>query len=181
MAWWRFDELGGETRGTAHTAAADEALQGVMANPESADAWTRLASAYHRAGLTLEAVSLARSAVERSPRVAAYTIPLVEALLSQAPRAIATFMEYLITSHGPSSQFSHLLGVARLKADDVPHAIEALRAACNLDQEYETYWYALGNALERQGSKDARSAYEKALRLKPSYTKARRGLERLPS
>ena len=106
---------------------------------------------------------------------------IVEALLSQEPRAIATFMEYLITSHGPSSQFSHLLGVARLKADDVPHAIEALRAACNLDQENETYWYALGKALERQGSKDARSAYEKALRLKPSYTKARRGLERLPS
>jgi len=71
------------------------------------------------------------------------------------------------------------LGIARLKAGDLPRAIDALRAACNLNPEQVHYWYALGKALERQENNDAVAAYERALRLKPGYTKARFALKRL--
>jgi Flp pilus assembly protein TadD len=179
VAWEQLDKLTSKTSG-ASDRKTDDALQAVMVNPESAEAWKRLALAYRLAGKTLEAFSVAQSAIEASPRIASYTVALVEELLNSEPQGAATFMEYLVTSLGSTGRYQLLLGAARLKAGDLPRAIDALSAACELDQTQENYWYALGKALERQGNKvGARSAYVRAIGLKPSYRKARLALERL--
>ena len=80
-----------------------------------------------------------------------------------------------------NAQYVHLLGVARLKVGQLPGAVDALRAACDLDPERANYCYTVGKALEQLGKRDAeaRDAYERAVQLKPDCTKARLALGRL--
>ena len=182
VAWTRVDELTDKAGRTApRQPAAHEVLQELEANPASADAWRRFASIYRRAGRTVEAVSVARNAVERAPHIAPHTIALVEEILNEEPQAIATLLEDLVALDRFSGQYVHLLGAARRKAGHLQDALDALRTACDLDPEQENYWYALGKALEDVGSCNAaaQAAYERAVQLNPHYTKARLALKRL--
>ena len=182
VALKRVDELTDTASGTTPTQpAADEVLQEVEANPASADAWRGLASVYRRAGRAVEAVSVARNAVERAPHIAPHTIALVEELLNEEPQPITTLLEYLVALDRGNDQYVHLLGAARRKAGHPQDAVDALRTACHLAPERENYWYALGKALEEVGNSDAaaQAAYERAVQLKPDYTKARLALRRL--
>src|SRR5436190_8258925 len=76
LAWRCLHELTNKTRASGHPMGPDEALQRLMANPESAERWTALATAYRYAGRGVEAISIARTAIDRSPRTVPYTIAI---------------------------------------------------------------------------------------------------------
>ncbi|MEX2171510.1 MAG: tetratricopeptide repeat protein [Pirellulales bacterium] len=150
-----------------------QALEQVNANPESSTAWRHLATVYSNGGRPIEAIALAHDNLNRNARVAPHILALVEELLRQAPKAIASLLEDMAALGGQNAQYMHLLGVVRLKVGDSEGAVEPLRASCSINPYQAHYWYVLGKALHATNRHVlAKEAFERSLAIKPNYIKA---------
>jgi tetratricopeptide (TPR) repeat protein len=170
LAFWLADaELaqGHESQAEAQWLSVDQRYTSVRA-------LLQLARLQARRGQTEAAAKMVGRARQIAPNSEEVLAAHARVSLSAgAPVVAIRALEALIRIHPTVSEYSYLLGVARLQIGDMGGAVEALELSLALEPGRPLPWVALGSALVLQKQYEkAREALRRSLRLDPESTEA---------